>query len=389
MSLLNNRYSILSTINEGSFGVVSLAKDIMNKDALVAVKCIHKPAKPTDIDEAKEEIAIHQRLGNSHPYIASLLDHFETEDDTYLVMDYYGRGDLYDALRNNTFDMDTTEFLFQLIAAVHFAHSKGVYHRDIKPENILLADDGTLKLADWGLATTIRDNTEFGVGSQRYMAPELFDMNLDSYDAEKADIWSIGICLINVLFARNPFEKATYSDKLFMDFAACREALYDIFPTLSSDGFNVMRHALAINPENRSLDNMVDELYNVESWIFDDYYEDEYEEKPLARMEDKPMEQTELSGWDRTLHFTPRTEESYLKPFALDSNFDDDEDDDEDAEEDEYDTFDDNDDDIFAFDSALDDREAADSLVRSIQSLSLSKHQQPNDYMFMTPQPAM
>lgn len=389
MSLLNNRYCIISTINEGSFGVVSLAKDIANKDALVAIKCIHKPTKPTDIDEAKEEITIHQRLGKSHPYIASLLDHFETQDDTYLVMDYYRRGDLYDALRNNTFDMDPTEFLFQLIAAVHFAHSKGVYHRDIKPENILLADDGTLKLADWGLATTLKENFEFGVGSQRYMAPELFDMNIDSYDAEKTDIWSIGICLINVLFARNPFEKATYSDKLFMDFAASREALYDIFPTLSSDGFNVMRHALAINPENRSLDNMVDELYNVESWILDDYCEEEYEEEHFAPMEDKPMEQTELSGWDRTLHFTPRTEASYLKPFVSDDQTDNDSDE-EDAgpEDDEYDSFDDNDE-IFAFDSGLDDREDADSLVKSIQSLCLSKHQQPNDYMFMTPQPAM
>ncbi|KAF5101063.1 hypothetical protein D0Z03_000688 [Geotrichum reessii] len=387
MSLLNNRYCIISTINEGSFGVVSIAKDIANKDALVAIKCIHKPAKPTDIDEAKEEIAIHQRLGKSHPYIASLLDHFETQDDTYLVMDYYRRGDLYDALRNNTFDMDSTEFLFQLIAAVNFAHSKGVYHRDIKPENILLADDGTIKLADWGLATTVKENSEFGVGSQRYMAPELFDMNIDSYDAEKTDIWSIGICLINVLFARNPFEKATYSDKLFMDFAASREALYDIFPTLSSDGFNVMRHALAINPENRSLDNMVDELYNVESWILDDYCEEEeYEEKPFAPMEDKPMEQTELSGWDRTLHFTPRTEASYLKPSVSDDQTDNDSDEENSGhEDDEYDSFDD-DDEIFAFDSELDN---ADSLVKSIQSLCLSKHQQPNDYMFMTPQPAM
>lgn len=276
--IINDRYKVVTVLNHGSFGVVSLAKDTLKKNRLVALKCIHKQKESTAIDEAKEEIAVHERLG-SHPYIASLLDHFETDDSTYLVMEYYPEGDLYEAIRAEKGPRDcgtVLEFMLQLIDAVEFAHSKGVYHRDIKPENILLASDGSVRLADWGLSTTIAENTEFGVGSERYMAPELFDKTIDSYDAEKADIWSLGICLLNVLFARNPFTIACQKDKLFLDFASSREALFDIFPTLSYDVFAVLRHALTIDPDNRSLENMRQELLKVNLWTTDDDYCDDY-----------------------------------------------------------------------------------------------------------------
>ncbi|KAF5094596.1 hypothetical protein D0Z00_003480 [Geotrichum galactomycetum] len=271
---IKDRYKIVTTINHGSFGVVSLAKDTWKKNSLVALKCIHKQADSFAIDEAKEEIAIHQRLGN-HKNIAALIDHFETDDDTYLIMEYYPEGDLYEAIRAEKGPRDTgyvLEFMLQLIEAVEYAHSKGVYHRDIKPENILIASDGSVRLADWGLASTIRENSEFGVGSERYMAPELFDKNIDYYDAEKADIWSIGICLLNILFSRNPFTIATQKDKLFMDYASNREAIFDIFPTLTSDVFAVLRHALTIDPDNRSLALMREELLKVNIWTTDDEY---------------------------------------------------------------------------------------------------------------------
>lgn len=271
---IKDRYKIVTTINHGSFGIVSLAKDTWKKNALVALKCIHKQADSSAIDEAKEEISIHARLG-SHKYIAALIDHFETEDDTYLIMEYYPEGDLYEAIRAEKGPRDTgnvLEFMLQLIEAVEYAHSKGVYHRDIKPENILIASDGSVRLADWGLASTIRENSEFGVGSERYMAPELFDKNIDYYDAEKADIWSIGICLLNILFSRNPFTIAAQKDKLFMDYASNREAIFDIFPTLTSDVFAVLRHALTIDPDNRSLALMREELLKVNTWTTDDEY---------------------------------------------------------------------------------------------------------------------
>lgn len=282
--IINDRYKVVTVLNHGSFGVVSLAKDTWNKNSLVALKCIHKQKdSEAAIDEAQEEIAVHERLG-PYQYIASLLDHFETEDSTFLVMEYYPEGDLYEAIRADKGPRDSgsvLEFMLQLIDAVEYAHSRGVYHRDIKPENILIASDGSVRLADWGLSTMCRENSEFGVGSERYMAPELFDKTIDYYDAEKADIWSIGICLLNLVFARNPFTIASQKDKLFLDFASSREALFDIFPTLSCDVFAVLRYALTIDPDNRSLENMREELYNVAVWTTDDeyYYDDEFLQK--------------------------------------------------------------------------------------------------------------
>lgn len=282
---INDRYKVVTALNHGSFGSVSLAKDTWARNSLVAVKCINKQKgscpNSEAIEEAREEIAIHKRLGH-HKYICSLIDSFEDDEATYLVMEYCSEGDLYEAIRAGkgpTYS-EVLDFMLQLIEAVEYAHSKGVYHRDIKPENILIASDGSVRLADWGLATTIRINSEFGVGSERYMAPELFDQkNIDSYDAEKVDIWSIGICLLNILFARNPFTSACQKDKLFLDFASSREALFDIFPSLSDDTFTALRYCLTLDPDNRSLSLFRDALYDVESWTTDEEeYYSEYDD---------------------------------------------------------------------------------------------------------------
>lgn len=339
--VINDRYKVVTILNHGSFGVVSLAKDTWNQNTLVALKCIHK-VKDAAIDEAQEEINVHKILGK-HKYIAPVLDHFESDESTFLVMEYYPNGDLYEAIRSDCGPANVLEFMLQLIDAVEYAHSKGVYHRDIKPENILIASDGSVRLADWGLSTIYRQNTEFGVGSERYMAPELFDLSIDCYDAEKADIWSIGICLLNVLFARNPFTIAGQKDKLFLDFCASRESLFDIFPTLTQDTFAALRYALTIDPDNRSLEGMRIELENVITWTTDDEYYDEYEEEDYSRDVSRsvsiaesaatsvsssalldtivpttvqreplrtpsilsPQTETFNSTWDRTMQFTP------------------------------------------------------------------------------------
>lgn len=274
--LLHGRYRIIGDINKGSYGSVSLARDSKRDDRLVAVKCISR-ASPA---EAKHEIAIHQKLGK-HPNIVELYDSFRGSDGRmYLVMEYCAQGDLYEAIKAGRGPADghaVLDFMYQLIDTLEYCHSRSVFHRDIKPENILISADGRVKLADWGLATTDRICTDFGVGSERYMAPELFDQaNLAEYDAAKADVWAVGICLVNILFERNPFKAANFKDKLFLDFASSREALFDIFPNMSFDVFAVLRHALTIDPDNRSLANMRKELANVRTWTTDD--EELYEE---------------------------------------------------------------------------------------------------------------
>jgi serine/threonine protein kinase len=260
-ALLGGRYKTISPLNHGSFGLVFKAEDVTTRE-VVALKCLTKPAaaasvqySPIALDTRSEELAIHRLIGN-HPNIVNLVDHFETEHHIYLVLEYCQNGDLYEAIRLGRGPGQTEnirEAMLQLIDAVQHMHDAGVYHRDIKPENIFLSRSGTIKLGDFGLATGDSVSYESAVGSDRYMAPEQMDPSDAGYSPAKADVWAIGICLLNILFARNPFATPTLSDPLFADFAADRQTLFDVFPNMSQDTFDVLVHCLAIDPEYRSL----------------------------------------------------------------------------------------------------------------------------------------
>jgi serine/threonine protein kinase len=246
--------------------------------------------KPTAIStdansavDLTEEFKYHSRLG-SHPNIVNLIHHFETESHLFIVLEFCSNGDLYEAIRHGRGPLETEhvrESMLHLVDAVEHMHSKGVYHRDIKPENIFLTHSGSLKLGDFGLTTTDEWSEESSVGSDRYMAPEQYT---GGYSPEKADIWAIGICLLNILFARNPFVTPTEDDLLFADYVRDRQSLFDIFPTLSYDTYEVLVHCLALDPEERNLQNVREAIERVVSWTTDDDLLDDFctEDKEVA-----------------------------------------------------------------------------------------------------------
>ncbi|AMD19764.1 HCL387Cp [Eremothecium sinecaudum] len=334
--LLKERYQKLEDISEGSYGYVSLAKDSKLKK-LVAVKYIFKTEDDDDDDdrfkhgkgvddssrnsslekrhlllkrqrslisekvrsklsdnvcfEALYEVDIKNKIGK-HKNIAELLDYF----DSYIIMEYCSGGDLYEAIRADLVPKKTkqlTHIISQIMDAVEYVHSKGIYHRDIKPENILIADSNwTIKLTDWGLATTDETSMDRNVGSERYMAPELFESNLDydergePYNCSKVDIWAIGIVLLNIVFHKNPFSVANQSDKSFCYFAANREALFDVFSTMSYDFFQLLRHSLTIDPTNRYLHRMKEELGRLGEYTLDDEYHNSINDRDVASEEE-------------------------------------------------------------------------------------------------------
>jgi serine/threonine protein kinase len=323
--VLDGRYESISPLNQGSFGMVFLAKDITTGD-LVAVKCLSKASATkdcpaVDIDENSVELVCHDRLGN-HPNIVNLLHSFETKGHIFLVLEYCSMGDLYEAIRLGRGPLQTEnvrDFMLQLVGAVEFMHSKGLYHRDIKPENLFLAQDGSMKLGDLGLATSDARSHEACVGSDRYMAPEQYDPQENGYSPAKADAWAIGICLLNVLFSRNPFVTPTESDKLFSDFARDNQALFDIFPNMSSDTFEVLVHAMAIDPAKRSLSALRDALERVVSFTTDEEALDDFctearevapasaNREPLRTpsISSPQMDQSGTFPWSKALHMSP------------------------------------------------------------------------------------
>ncbi|KAF2826252.1 kinase-like protein [Ophiobolus disseminans] len=281
--VLNGRYETISPLNHGSFGMVFQAKDLVTGDN-VAIKVITKPTAAVNcpsafsVDERSEELGVHLHLG-SHDNVVNLLQSFETQNHIYLVLEFCSNGDLYEAIRLDKGPLETEhvrDFMMQLVGAVEFIHSKGIYHRDIKPENIFLTQSGTMKLGDLGLATSDSWSWEVAVGSDRYMAPEQYDPTNAGYSPAKADIWAIGIVLLNVLFQRNPFAVPSTSDPLYADFALDRQSLFDVFPNMSQDAFEVIRHCLAIDPEKRSLSAVKSALNRAITFTTDDESLDEF-----------------------------------------------------------------------------------------------------------------
>ena len=282
-ALLDGRFRTISPLNHGSFGMVFKAFDTWTGE-FVALKCLTKSTaavisqQTLAVDDHSEELSIHRIVG-SHRNIVNLIHHFETEHHIYLVLEYCANGDLYEAIRLGRGPGQTEhvrECMLQLVDAVEHMHSMGIYHRDIKPENIFLSSSGAMKLGDFGLATMDSWSFESAVGSDRYMAPEQFDPQNTGYSPAKADVWALGICLLNMLFSRNPFAQPSPSDPLFADFASDRQTLFDVFPSMSQDTYEVLMHCLAVDPHKRSLAAMKNALKRAVVFTTDDESLDEF-----------------------------------------------------------------------------------------------------------------
>jgi serine/threonine protein kinase len=214
-----NSLNLTKVLGSGSFATVYLANHTTT-GSRYAVKVLSKAQlSPDSLRLQLLESEILSSL--SHPNIIALHETIETDSHVYLVLEYC-RSDLFDAIMaTKGYNEPTARHLFsQLCQAVASAHKCSVFHRDLKPENILLLDAHTVKLADFGLATTDALSSEFGCGSVRYMAPECLapvdkSMGL-AYSTSANDVWSLGIILINMLTGKNPWVEPCKSDRHYV-----------------------------------------------------------------------------------------------------------------------------------------------------------------------------
>lgn len=207
-----DNYKILEVIGRGGMGVVFKAMD-MNLEKIVALKMID-PFLARDenfLKRFKTEARALAKLENQN--IVGVHALRETEFGLFMVMEYFHARTISEWLREKgRFTVsETIAIAPQLINAIRHAHKVGVIHRDIKPNNILLGEDGTVKVMDFGLAKVVQEDgsqvtvTHAAAGTLFYMSPEQVK-GLKNVD-KRSDIYSIGMTLYEMLAGRTPFEK--------------------------------------------------------------------------------------------------------------------------------------------------------------------------------------
>ena len=203
------RYRVEELLGRGGMGDVYRVHDtVAGRD--LALKVLRRDASTSAVtlERFRREIAVLTRL--RHPAILSIVDHGTQGADLYFVSEIVRGRDLRMAMRGRQlFPVKDAVALAAVIAdALSAAHAEGVVHRDVKPANIMLAQDGSVRLVDFGLARPegmdverVTMTGEF-VGTPAYMAPEQFDAR--KVDA-RSDVYSLGVVLFEMLTGHVPF----------------------------------------------------------------------------------------------------------------------------------------------------------------------------------------
>ncbi|GJP54833.1 hypothetical protein CLOM_g13862 [Closterium sp. NIES-68] len=251
--LVGDDYVLEKQIGSGSFSVVWRGRRRSTGDA-VAIKEIPTERLSSKLHESLEsEIAILRRA--RHPNIVHLLDIVKTSSRMFLVLEYCAGGDLSHHIRRGgaVREAAARHFMRQLGAGLQVLRANNLIHRDLKPQNLLLSERtsaAVLKIADFGFARSLQPQglAETLCGSPLYMAPEI--LQCQRYDA-KADLWSVGAILFELVVGRPPFGGQNHVHLLQNIKRSEARVPRDIAATLSDDCLGLIRALLKRNPVER------------------------------------------------------------------------------------------------------------------------------------------
>ncbi|GAA1120305.1 serine/threonine-protein kinase [Nocardiopsis composta] len=248
--LLSGRYQLDEQIGSGGMGTVWRATDtILNRP--VAVKLLHpaQMAEPTARERFRTEARI--TAGLSHPGIAQVYDYGEQGDRAFLVMELVLGETLSSILkRNDGLEPGATlDILAQSAAALASAHGRGVVHRDIKPGNLMVTDDGTVKLTDFGIArgehSVTLTQTGMVMGTAQYISPEQASGRPATY---ASDIYALGVVAYECLAGQPPF---TADSPIALALAHTREPPPPLPDSLPPQLIELVETMLAKAPDDR------------------------------------------------------------------------------------------------------------------------------------------
>ena len=262
-------------IGKGGFGSVW---KVLHK-ATQKIWCVKVIAKQGIIDQKlvgqmNREIEIMYLL--NHPHCLRLKNHFEDDENFYLVMPLAAKGQLYRILRKaRKFDERTTaQILRETISALQYLHSfdPPIIHRDLKPENLLLNENGRIYLADFGWSNFKNDGDirKTFCGTPEYIAPEM--LKKEGHD-HRIDIWSIGVLMFELLAGYSPFSAKSNQD-LYQNIRKLKIHWPADMPPLAK---NLISKILKLDPKERlSLDEILKHKWFQQTPIIKPLLENEY-----------------------------------------------------------------------------------------------------------------
>jgi serine/threonine-protein kinase len=206
--LIGGRYELGRQLGAGGMARVYLGHDRL-LDRQVAVKVLSEPyaSDPQFVERFRREASA--AAGLNHPNIVAVYDRGEADGSYYIVMEYLAGPDLKQVIRGRAPlpPAEAIDYAQQILAALRAAHRRDVIHRDVKPQNVLVAEDGHLKVTDFGIARAgaQSDMTEAGsvIGTAQYLSPE--QARGDEVTAA-SDCYSVGIVLYEMLTGQVPFD---------------------------------------------------------------------------------------------------------------------------------------------------------------------------------------
>ncbi|KAG9256092.1 kinase-like domain-containing protein [Emericellopsis atlantica] len=261
---------VSKTVGRGAYASIKKAIPLDATDPVFAVKLIHKGYAlkhgRITVKQLAMEVSLHSHIGQ-HPNIIEWFAAGEDNTWKWIAMEYAEGGDLFDKIEADVgVRQDIAQVYFcQLVSGVSFIHSKGVAHRDLKPENILLSQDGSLKLADFGMSTMFeykgqRKASSTLCGSPPYIAPEILacgradrkTSGAAKYLPDLVDIWSCGVILFVLLVGNTPWDEPATSSWEFQEYVKTSGRSSDaLWARVPPEALSLLRGMMSVDPEKR------------------------------------------------------------------------------------------------------------------------------------------
>ena len=328
--LINERYQIIRTIGEGGMANVYLAHDtILDRD--VAVKILRG-----DLADDEKFVRRFQReaisaSSLSHPNIVEMYDVGEDDGKYYIVMEYVDGKTLKSLVkrRGGLTLPEVIDIMLQLTSAMSCAHASYIIHRDIKPQNVLIKEDGTVKITDFGIAMALNSNeltqTNSVMGSVHYLPPEQAN---GSGSTIKSDIYSLGILMYELLTGELPFKGENAVEIAIKQMKEQIPSVCSFNSDIPQSIENIIIKACAKNPKNRyeSVNKMHEDLEKAlkeenqnEAKIIYEFSENELEEtKVMPSLKELPITVKEEEKVEMTQEFIDKkTKRANKRIFVL------------------------------------------------------------------------